>query len=246
MNTKTLITGLALTGALMAGTSAVKANAFLEVISGTSYTTISVPSGDNASSTASIGGWGLNYSINGTASGGGGELDVLLNAQVRGTPTHGLTIIYSSGDPYTQDGVWTYGLSESGNNTVGSTAEVFWSHSLYTPPSPAYMLGNLGTALVGPGGETTLSLPASTGGGSTSATPAPDNLSSYYITEELNIAGGATAVNPGVTGGTGTRPSFNGGVTFTAVGVPDGGMTMALLGTVFLGLAGIRSKFARK
>ena len=242
MKTKTLITGLAV-AALMVSSSVVKANAFLEVISGTHFTTISVPSGDNASSSASIGGWNLNYSINGTASGGGGELDVLLNAQTRGaTPDHGLTVIYSSGDPYTQQGVWTYGLSESGNNTVGSTAQVYWSHSIYAPPSPAYLLGSLGTALVGPGGQTTLSLPPSVSGGSTAATPAPDTLVSYFITEVLNIGGGSTHANPTGVGG---RPSFNGGVTFTAVAVPDGGLTMAFLGSVFLGVACVRSKFRK-
>ena len=243
MNTKTLITGLALTGALMAGTSAVKANAFLEVISGTTYTTVSVGAGnDNAASTASIGGWNLQYSINGTGSGGGGELDVALDAQTRGaSPSHGLTIIYSSGDPYSLQGIWSFGSSEQNAQTVSSAASVYYSSTIYAPPSPAYNLGSLGTQL-----GTTITFGPTPTGNSQSEGPYGDPLNSYYITELLQIAGGASSLVVTTSEPTARGAVYHGGIDFQAVSVPDGGMTISLLGVAFLGIAGIRSKFARK
>ena len=252
MNTKTLVMGLALTGALMASTSAVKANAFLEVISGNTYTTVSVPGvgNDSASSTASIGGWTAQFNIGGTGAGGGGELDVDLNASTRGSsPTHGLTIIYSSGDPYSQQGDWTFGASEQNVQTVSASAMVYYSGNIYSPPSPAYNLGAFGTQL-----GTTISLVANNTGTNVLQGPLQDNLSAYYITEVLNIAGGASslvAITPetvvlGTRHITTTQAQFNGGINFEAIGVPDGGLTMCFLGGTFLGVAGIRSKFDRK
>lgn len=241
---KTIMTGLALTGALMAGTSVVKANAFLEVISGTSYTTVSVSGNDNATSTASVGGWSLQFSIDGTGSGGGGELDVDLNASTRGaSPAHGLTIVYSSGDPYTQQGIWSFGSSEQNAVTVTSVASVYYNTSIYVPPSPAYNLnlGSLGTQL-----GTTISFGPTPTGNNYTEGPFGDDLTSYYITELLEIGGGATSTVATTPESTARGAVFHGGIDFQAVSVPDGGMTMALLGSAFLGLAGIRSKFARK
>jgi hypothetical protein len=46
--------------------------------------------------------------------------------------------------------------------------------------------------------------------------------------------------------GTGTHASFGFESTATVVGVPDGGMTLGLFGSVFLGLAGFRANFGAK
>jgi hypothetical protein len=207
-------------GALLASASAARANSYLTLVSGGSVVNV-------ASSTAGIsydgpvGSWSVDIGT-GTSS---GLLTVELtdSTQNTGKQTSGLELIYSSG-LYGEDGVYDLGASTSGSQTLASTASAYTSSGLYT--GGAGGLGSL-SQLSG-----TISMPTHSFGADETGTIG----GSYYLTEVLTIG----SVAPG------SIDEFvhaNLGETFTVTAVPDAGMTFTMAGAVFMGLAGLRSKF---
>jgi hypothetical protein len=230
MKTKTLVMGMALTGALLASASVAKANAFLELISGTSTT--SIASGANSlSGSFSTGGWTVNMT-SGTSLGFGEILDVTESTvSGGGAPTHGLTILYSSG-AYSEDGSYTFSGTENAG-TVGSTVALYLAST-----GPANHLsaipGDLGTL------QALFALTTPGGGSSSSPTATGNTTGTYYVNELMTIGGGGSAAIHGAA-------TANVQDTLTVSGaVPDSGMTMTMLGSVMMGLAGLRSKFGAK
>jgi hypothetical protein len=226
MKTKTLITGMALTGALLMSASVVKANAYLELISGTSTVTIPAanfgPNGVGFDGT--VGSWNLDLA-SGSSS---GSLTVNLENQSANssTQTAGLEIIYSSGS-YGAAGNYTFGASSAGGNTLASTAQGYESSSLWTG------VGSFGTSLGSALGVPAVSVSSSSEGGSISGL--------YYITEVMIIGNPAAgSISPA------RNEVAQVDASFRVTPVPDGGMTLTMAGSVFMGLAGLRSKFAAK
>jgi hypothetical protein len=222
MKTKTLVATVALAGAVLAGTSTAKANATLELISG-SATAFGTVSGDDAVYVGSVGGWSVNV-----ASGLADSLNVSLSDSSHGTPTAGLEIIYISGT-YSFGGGYTFGASDPGLNTLNGTAQGF-----YSATAPA-LGGPYGTALAG----SPFSLPAIV-----AASPQLTGslVGNDYITEILTFG------NPAAGSLTGISQHVQGQISFQGSGsvVPDGGLTLGMIGSVMVGLAGLRSKFSKR
>jgi len=223
MKTKTLITSMALTGALLAAASVAKANAYLEVISGSASQSgfINIPPNGQAYE-GTVGSWAFDFS-SGSQSGTSDILSVMLNTQASGNVVaNGLTIIYASGTPYTLPGGFNLSESDTGD-TLGATAAAYTS-SVWNPPTLGTQLG------------TTLSLGAATGSVQESGSI---GSSSYFVTEVLNIGGGAAGViSPA------SYETVN--VTETLKVVPDGGTTLMLLGSAFVGVCGLRNRFSKR
>jgi hypothetical protein len=224
MKTKTLITTVALTGALLASASVAKANAYMELISGTSSVIIPAANlGPNGITWAgTVGSWDLDIAT-GTSS---GSLVVGLNdlSQNAGLQTAGLEVIYSSGQ-YGQDGKWTFGASDPGGESLTAQAQAWESPTLYIAG------GSLGTQL-----GSTLALAMAPTAKQDSGTIS----GSYYLNEVLIVGDPSqNSIHPG------HNEFANLDATFR-VTTPDGGMTLSMVGSVLLGLAGLRSKFGAK
>jgi len=232
MKTKTLITTVALTGALLVSASVAKANAFLELISGTS--TVSVASAaDSVSGSFSIGGWTANIP-SGASFGFGTFLSVTESTSSGGgSPAHGLTILYSSG-LYNQDGTYTFSGTEN-SGLVGSTVALYFGSTV----------ANAGTSI--PSGLGTLqalfALTTPGGGSSASPTAKGSTTGTYVVNELMTLGGGASA---SLTGPSTANVQETLTVSGSGLLVPDSGPTMTMFGSVMLGLAGVRSKFGSK
>jgi len=239
----------------MASASVAKANAYMELISGTSTVqimpgaamntvvhsgsyslTFSDQVGNSADFIGTVGSWTLDIS-SGTSS---GDINIQLqNTSTGSAVTKGLEIIYSSGT-YSLNGQYLDGAAETGPNTLSSTVQGYAGGSLYTGS------GSMGTALAtattAPG--YTPAVTAATGftllpnkpGTQESTLPITLN-GSYAITEVINIAAPSS---PGHYQYVAATASFN------SVPVPDGGMTASMIGSALLGLVGLRSKFCSK
>jgi hypothetical protein len=149
-----------------------------------------------------------------------------------GSPTHGLTILYSSG-AYSEDGSYTFSGTENAG-TVGSTVALYLAST-----GPANNLsaipGDLGTL------QALFALTTPGGGSSSSPTHMGTTTGTYYVNELMTIGGGGSVTLSGV------AATANVQDTLTVSGaVPDSGMTMTMLGSVMMGLAGLRSKFGAK
>lgn len=236
MKTKTLVTTMALTGALLASASVAKANAFLEIITGTSTLTTSVGAGSYSSqlggSGVTLGGWNIQVQENGNSS-GAPFFDVSMNTldKTGSSPGNGLTVIYSSG-LYANYGEYTFSESTTAlGNTVGADAEAYRSTAVWGSAG-FNTLGTYGTSLgalaVGAG---LASSPADVVNG---AIGAPQ----YDLTEVVNIGGGYSA-------SVGKGAVENVTADFS-VSAPDGGTTVVMLGSALVGLSFIRSKFGAK
>jgi len=222
--------GMALTGALLASASVAKANAYLDVISGASSTSMSVATGQDISYTGSIGSYTVDVS-SGTETAG---FDITLTESAGdGTTleTAGLEIIYSSGI-YTTFGPWVEGLSSSGGDTLSSAGSFYTSPVLYTGGPALTGLTQLGPTLTGPAAPF-----LSTATGSLTG--------SYDLTEVMtfgNPAAGSLGT-PGQPEHASLTQSYS---VVVGTAAPDGGMTLAMMGFVTMGLAGLRSKFGAK
>jgi hypothetical protein len=217
MKTKTLVATVALAGALLAGASTAKANASLDLISGTS-TVVGAVSGNDGEYFGTVGGWSVN-----AAFGLNSLLEVTLEDTSSGNPGHGLEVVYTSG-PYIFSGAYTFGASDPGLNTLAGQASGYYSPTAIGPY----------TALAG----SPFALPAVS---SFSGQVSGSLTGTYYITEILTFGGGATSTLTGGLQTVNAQVAFKG----SAVAVPDGGMTLALMGSVLAGLAGLRSKFGK-
>jgi hypothetical protein len=213
MKTKTLIMTVALTGALLASASVVKANAFLEVSSGaTTSTTSATGATSSLELVGPIGNW-INTEIS-TGDAADAPLEIDVSNQGSGKDVGTLTIIYSTGE-YPAGGAWNlFSSSTSGSVTVSLTA---WSGtSLYT------------------GGPTT---------GMTSLATQTLHASALDVSgllhSPLDFFTEIITVTPDGTGTVGASVD-------STFGIPDGGTTMLMLGSVLAGLSGLRSKFGAK
>jgi hypothetical protein len=224
---KTILASLTVAAALVASAPLAKANAFLELISG-SYSTSTTVSGssDTASFTGlTLGSWDVDIEANGS----GHALPILsvgLNTYASGHPTNGLTVYFSSGSYNATGGIGLFSASQSGDQ-LAATASLFTSSSLYTGS------GSEGTQFM-----STLGLPIAASG-NTNESSAFAGGSALYVTDELDFGGGAGATLGGAQDNMNVTASFN-------VSVPDGGLTMTMLGSSILLLAGIRSRLSKK
>jgi hypothetical protein len=223
MKTTTLIMTVAITGALLATASVAKANAYLTLDSG--GTIINVASStDGVAYSGPVGSWTVDIAT--ATSSGKLTVELADSTENSGKQTSGLEVIYSSGF-YNTDGSYDFGASTSGSQTLASTASAYTGSMLYTSG-----VGGLGSLSQISG---TISMPTHSFGADEFGTIG----GSYYLTEVLTIG----TIAPGSIG---EFVHANLGETFTVTAVPDSGITLTMAGAVFMGLAGLRSKFGAK
>jgi hypothetical protein len=231
---KTIMKGMTLAGTLLASASVVKAEAFMELISGGSMIQVTGPvgrssagnyegvSGNDAIFVGTIGSWSVDIATGGNS----GGFNVTLIDDINGatTQTDGLEVVFSSGS-YNLHGLYNFGASDSGGNSLTATVSGFYSGTLFTGH------GSMGTSL----GSWTL--------GKTYADTFQNTdiplTGAKFITEEMVFGGGTGPITP-------QNVTMNACASFTDPPVPDGGMTAAMVGATLLGLAGFRSKFCAK
>jgi len=214
MKTKTLITTVALAGALLAGASTAKANAFLQLISGGKQINTTT-AGISGTLTGTVGNWQVVTETGTTAAGPVIDVDVSGGTKNATSP---LWVVFS-----------TSGLSGLTGNfslstTVGnpSTTVLSWLYnasSLYTSSSaatpPAIGVSPFFTQTAGP------------------TTTTYGNASDLaYYTEVLEI------IPP--------RAGTDALSIDSRFVLPDGGSTVAMLGSLLMGIAGLRSKFGKR
>jgi hypothetical protein len=230
INTKTLITGMALTGALFESASVAKADAYMELISGNTTIQVTGPvgitggnyegvSGNGAIFVGTVGSWSVDIASGGNS--GGFDVTLIDNINGSTTQTHGLEVIFSSGS-YPLNGHYNFGASDSGGNNLPATVSGYYSKSLYTGS------GSMGTSL----GSWTLGETYAQSFQNTNIVLSGES----YITEEMLFGSSTGAIPP-------KEASMNATASFTPTLVPDGGTTAAMVGASLLGLAGLRSKF---
>jgi hypothetical protein len=240
MRIHALFTGMALTGVLLSVPSVVKADAYMELISGSSTVQVTGPLGLNGGNfdgvfgngalfIGDVGTWKVDIAAGGNLPGG---FNVTLTDVVNSpnAQAQGLEVIFSSGS-YPLSGSYVFGASDAGGNSLTATVSGYDSSALYTGT------GSMGTSL----GSFTL--------GTTYAQSfqtSPVLMSgTQYITETL-LFGGTTGTLPGQPG----PVTMNATASFVdppdvneVAVVPDGGMTLTMAGLALAGLAGLRSKF---
>jgi len=214
MKTKTLVTTVALAGALLAGASSAKANAFLQMISaGNQINTTSAT--DSGMLAGNVGGWKVVTETGTTAA--GPVVDVDISGGTKNT-TAPLWVVFS-----------TSGLIGSTGNfslatTVGNpdTTVLGWLYngsSLYTSSSaatpPAIGVLPFFTQTAGP-----------------TTTTYGNVVGLDYFTEVLEI------IPP--------RAGTDALSIDSRFVLPDGGSTVAMLGSLLMGIAGLRSKFGKR
>jgi hypothetical protein len=236
---KVILTGMALTGALLASASVAKADAYMELISGSTKIQIEPgmvdgiyggnfegQTGDGAIFVGSVGSWTVDIASGGES----GGFNVTLTDNINGavTQTHGLEVIFSSGS-YPLAGNYNFGASDSGGNSLTATVSGFYSSALYQGS------GSKGTSL----GSWTL---GKTFAQSFQNTDIPLS-GSEFITEEMLFGGTIGKIPP-------QQVTMNATASFTPYVaprmVPDGGSTASMAGCTLLGLVGLRSKFGKK
>jgi hypothetical protein len=222
---KTILASLTVAAALVASAPLAKADAFLELISGTSTVQTSIGPNNVTLSSVTVGSWSLGVTATGTGTGVPFLVANLQTVDNNDSPTMGLTVIYSSGFyNYPGNGA-IFGLTANGSS-LASTASLYTGSALYTGS------GSLGTQFMS-------TLNEGAGIGSTSEAGALGANPNMYVTEMLSFGGGASA-SLGV-----GSVNINGTASVTS-NVPDGGLTMMMLGSSILLLAGIRSRFSKK
>jgi hypothetical protein len=221
MKTKTLITTLAVAGALIAGTTAVKANPELELISGSNSVTLTAGnSTGQLTFIGSVGQWNLNVTTGENDLGGPNTPIIDVNSVDTATGYKGallpLEILYTAGG-YTHDGSVVGSIGGTTTTTVSDQQYLGWS---------AFDLSHLLTS-IGPLSPGIGDLFGGYAYGTTGNTDGP-----YWLTEVVTIGGAAR----------GTQSS-----SFDArTAVPDGGTTMVLLGSALACLGAIRSRRGAK
>jgi hypothetical protein len=263
MKTKSLVTGMALTGALLASASVAKANAFMELISGSSVVKINpgMPdniyggnyegqTGDGAIFVGTIGTWSVDIASGGES----GAFNVTLSDNINSstTQTHGLEVIFSSGaynlGTLADPGHYNYGASDSGGNSLTATVTGYYNTSaMYTGTGSLHSYENSSVSLE----------PSSTVSPTDPAGPwvLQKTYAQSYQNVDIPIYGNDYITEVMLFGGTtGTIPAQK--VTMNAVAsftpyvtpsqVPDGGATATMAGCTLLGLVGLKSKFGSK
>jgi hypothetical protein len=222
MKTKTLVTTLALTGALLASASVAKANAFLELTTttgmGGNEINLSTAT-DPATLAASVGGWSAVTEIGASAS-SPLEIDLSISSASSGPgPNQDLWIIYSTdnvGGPVSG----SYLLDTiSGGQNVGTVKTWVYNNDLITSK---VAIGAL--PLAGAFAGLTFA-----GHGSADTTGTVAGMNDFTEIIEVIPGSGHNTVS--------IDSNFS---------VPDGGSTVAMFGSLLMGLAGIRSKFGKR
>ena len=222
---KTILASLTVAAALVASAPLAKADAFLELVSGSASTSTTISGSLNAHiSGLSLDGWDISIEADGSAH-ISPSLVVNLNSQNSGHPTSGLSVYYSSGSYVVAGGTGIFAESQSGDS-LAATASLYTSSSFYTGS------GSLGTQFM-----STLSLPSAPSGNTYEQ--GAFATGTLYVTEEMDFGGGSAAVLPGTIQNMNETASLN-------VTIPDGGLTMVMLGSSILLLAGIRSRLSKK
>jgi len=225
MNTKTLFTTMALTGALIASTTVAKANAYLELTSGshTSHVTSSSSLG-LLTFTGAVGSWTANVTT-GNATLAPLALDVGTTSS-GASINHALEIIYSTGS---YDALGAFNLNTSSSSSPASmkiTTAAYSGPALYTGGSLA------GMTLLAP--IATFGAHGSSDQNGTLASPLD------YYSEIITIS---FASYPVATVSASLDSQF---ILTPPRLVPDGGMTMIMLGSALAGLTIFRSKLGAK
>jgi hypothetical protein len=204
----------------------------LDIISGSSSTSILVSGTDDVSFTGAIGA----YVVNVTSGTEAADLAVSLTesasttlGKVTGAATSGLEIIYSSGSYTTITPGFTDTLSSGAGDTQAGKAMFYTSSTLYT----GGIAGLSGLTLIG-------NLSVASGGGF--ANGSGPLSGTYDLTEALVFGNPAVGgIHPGAPQFAALQAAFA-----SSSSVPDGGMTLGMVGSVFMGLTGLRSKFGAK
>jgi hypothetical protein len=223
MKTKTLVTTMGLTGALLASASVAKANAFLEIFTtGFAPATMSGPGvGTITSLTATVGPWTVvSESGNPTAGPFNVDLSITGNDMPETNPLWVLYSVNNIGGPIS--GPFDLNTDSNGENTKTVND---WVYNLYVG------------AVKNPLGDTGTLAPANAFasqsiGNNSFANTVGSVVNLTAFTELVEILPGKGA----------NKLSIDS--NFTAV--PDGGTTLMLLGSALTGLAGLRSKFGFK
>jgi hypothetical protein len=207
MNTKTLITTMALAGALMASTSVVKANALLTITSG-----------------------GQTFSATGLT-----QSDITLTA----TFTDGWTSTTTTG--FADNAPLAIDVGEAANGTTGASLTICYTDGYFAEHGD----WSLSTFSVGSSDLSVVAHAYSTGAGSLAwqSMGTPGYVSdSGSFTSALGYYGETICITPG-------KDKFQSASVdsyFNFTPVPDSGATLTLLGSMFLGIASLRSKFGSK
>jgi hypothetical protein len=247
MKTKNLVKGLVIGAALVVGTSVAKANAFLEVISGT-FTAVAPGSDfsgandDSVSFSTTIGPAGHQWFLDVATGKSSGLLNVTLNNAsanaANTTQTTGLEIVYSSGNPYAAYGTYKATVSDTASDTLTTYGTVYEGSGLYTG-SGALTVGLLtgaGTVLANSG--------ALVAGGDFYAKTGLMGPPPYYLTEVLVF--GNDTKGGGTLGGHAANQDASGEIGFKVTPVPDGGSTLMLLGAALTAATLVRTKFGNR
>jgi hypothetical protein len=240
---KTILATITVAAALLASAPLAKANAYIEAVSGINSITSGVIVGNNPSASigGTVGGWDFTFNL-GHANGG---ITYDISSIDSGTRiTDPLTIIYQSVGA-AAFGPGTYKLATTGNisfssvqvgnNYVASTGSVNLSVKVYDSAGLVYTLPVLGD-LINSQGQTLLSPGGSLG--------IPDKTGSMT---SLDVFTEIITITPAFDTGSphGLSASLDGSFNYIP-GIPDGGLTIAMLGSVLIGLAGIASKFGKR
>jgi hypothetical protein len=228
MNKKTLTATLAAAAALLVSAPLARANAVLTVISGSS--SVSVPDlGTGAASTTqvSFAGWnitvdsGIGYDVSGTAS--LPQMDV--STQDHGSGSAGTLYVIWSQTGYTFIGPVDATISQTVSVSEGAAI----TYNTYATTGGILVPTDVGGVATGlPATPLTTQVLTSTAGTVTAAFG--NDPGDPTLTQELIISGTTLGVSADA----------------HLDGVPDGGLTVALLGGVLVGFAGIRSRFGGK
>ena len=247
---KSILATMTVAAALVASSPLAKANAFLEVVSGALNSTTVVTGSDSGTLSASIGGWTIS-----TETGISSVFGITLTSSSTGPATAGpLTVYYSSG-AYAQTGLWVLGASTTSTAEqalhgipIGVTPPTIdYSAAVYSNPLGTGATTGVGNALNrGTYGGGTL-------GGQLGLTDllGPNANAPQQFGLLLGALGNFTeilTINPILVPAHTVQMNAEIQTSFSIIPitVPDGGLTIALLGSVLIGLAGIRCKFGNR
>jgi len=243
MNKKLIAISLGAVAALVVSAPKAHANAELELISGSTISTVvvsdAVAATTGASFNGSVGGWNINITTGITDGKAPAAPYVNLNSISTSTAgtTAGLEIVWSAQGFTLSPGSALSTLSGTSQQGSGSAAGAAITLDTYYAGNNALDLGN--TANNSLSGGTLMSSLTSTPGAAgllptRTGTDGIPSVGNYSLTAEMII--------PALGSGTEQHVDVNGTISV----VPDGGMTLTMLGSALVGLTGIRSRFSRK
>jgi len=225
MKKNILAVTLTAAAALVVSAPSVRADAVLTVISGSASTSVTAVDGAASVSVTSFNGWNvviesaLGFNSEGSAS--LPSMDV--STTDSGGASAGILDVIFSQQGYTFDGSVTAAISQTidthHGTTIAYTTYADGSDALSTTAPPA---GTLLTSQL-----------------STTGTPDPANQDATISLTGPYTLNQYLVISP-TTKGVSSDASLDG------IGVPDGGLTVALLGSLMLGFAGIRARFGGK